>query len=105
MRPLAISTHSLCSAVGDGRLATLRALRARRSGLTRNDFGAAPLATWIGRVPGLEEQHLPPHLAEWDCRNNRLAWRGLLADGFIEAVQAARERYGGARVAVVVGTS
>ena len=56
MQPLAISTHSLCSAVGDGRLATLRALRERRSGLQRNDFGAAPLATWIGRVAGLEEQ-------------------------------------------------
>jgi 3-oxoacyl-[acyl-carrier-protein] synthase-1 len=105
MRPLAISTHSLCSAVGDGRLATLRALRERRSGLQRNDFGAAPLATWIGRVAGLEEQAVPPQLAQWDCRNNRLAWRGLLADGFVDAVAAARERHGPDRIAVVVGTS
>jgi 3-oxoacyl-[acyl-carrier-protein] synthase-1 len=105
MRPLAISTHSLCSAVGDGRLATLRALRERRSGLQRNDFGAAPLATWIGRVAGLEDQALPPQLAQWDCRNNRLAWRGLLADGFVDAVAAARERHGPERIAVVVGTS
>jgi 3-oxoacyl-[acyl-carrier-protein] synthase I len=105
MRPLAISTYSLCSAVGDGRLATLRALRERRSGLQRNDFGAAPLATWIGRVAGLEEQALPPQLAQWDCRNNRLAWRGLLADGFVDAVAAARERHGPDRIAVVVGTS
>jgi 3-oxoacyl-[acyl-carrier-protein] synthase I len=105
MRPLAISSHSLCSAVGDGRLATLRALRERRSGLQRNDFGAAPLATWIGRVAGLEEQALPPQLAQWDCRNNRLAWRGLLADGFADAVAAARERHGPDRIAVVVGTS
>ena len=67
-------------------VATLRALRERRSGLQRNDFGAAPLATWIGRVAGLEEQPLPRQLADWDCRNNRLAWRGLLADGFIDAV-------------------
>ena len=105
MRPLAISTYSLCSAVGDGRLATLRALRERRSGLQRNDFGVAPLATWIGRVAGLEEQALPPQLAQWDCRNNRLAWRGLLADGFVDAVAAARERHGPDRIAVVVGTS
>jgi 3-oxoacyl-[acyl-carrier-protein] synthase I len=105
MRPLAISNYSLCSAVGDGRLATLRALRERRSGLQRNDFGAAPLATWIGRVAGLEEQALPPQLAQWDCRNNRLAWRGLLADGFVDAVAAARERHGPDRIAVVVGTS
>jgi len=105
MRQLAITAYSLCSAVGDGRLATLRALRERRSGLRRNDFGTAPLATWIGRVAGLEEQALPPQLAEWDCRNNRLAWRGLLADGFSDAVAAARERYGSDRLAVVVGTS
>jgi 3-oxoacyl-[acyl-carrier-protein] synthase I len=105
MRPLAISNYSLCSAVGGGRLATLRALRERRSGLQRNDFGAAPLATWIGRVAGLEEQALPPQLAQWDCRNNRLAWRGLLADGFVDAVGAARERHGPDRIAVVVGTS
>lgn len=105
MQRLAISTYSLCSAVGDGRLAMLRALRERRSGLQRNDFGAAPLATWIGRVAGLEEQALPPQLAQWDCRNNRLAWRGLLADGFGDAVAAARERHGPGRIAVVVGTS
>jgi 3-oxoacyl-[acyl-carrier-protein] synthase I len=105
MRPLAITACSLCSAAGDGRAATLNALRERRSGLQRNDFGATPFATWIGRVAGLEEQALPPQLAAWDCRNNRLAWRGLLADDFIAAVEGARERYGSARVAVVVGTS
>lgn len=105
MRPLAITAYSLCSAAGDGQVATLRALRERRSGLRRNDFGTAPLATWIGRVAGLEEQALPAPLHEWDCRNNRLAWRGLVADGFTEAVAAARERCGNSRVAVVVGTS
>ncbi len=105
MQRLPITAYSLCSALGDGRLATVRALRERRSGLQRNDFGAAPLATWIGRVAGLEEQALPPPLAEWDCRNNRLAWRGLLADGFVEAVAAARERHGADRMAVVLGTS
>lgn len=105
MQRLPITAYSLCSAVGDGRPATLRALRARRSGLQRNDFGATPIATWIGRVAGLEEQPLPASLAQWDCRNNRLAWRGLLADRFSDAVAAARERYGRDRIAVVVGTS
>src|SRR5262249_3797175 len=105
MRPLAITAYSLCSAAGDGQVATLRALRERRTGLQPNDFGPTPLATWIGRVAGIEDQSLPQALAAWDCRNNRLAWRGLLPDGFIEAVAAARERYGSSRVAVVVGTS
>jgi 3-oxoacyl-[acyl-carrier-protein] synthase-1 len=104
-RPLRITAYTLCSAAGDGRAATLAALRQRRSGLTRNDFGPTPIPTWIGRVAGLEQQPLPEHFAEWDCRNNRLAWRGLLADGFLQAAEAARERYGADRVAVVVGTS
>jgi 3-oxoacyl-[acyl-carrier-protein] synthase-1 len=104
-RPLRITAYSLCSAAGDGQAATLAALRERRTGLTRNDFGPTPIATWIGRVPGLEEQALPADLANWDCRNNRLAWRGMVADGFIEAARAARDRYGAGRVAVVLGTS
>ena len=104
-RPLRITAYTLCSAAGDGRAATLAALRERRSGLTANDFGPTPIATWIGRVAGLEKQPLPAELAEWDCRNNRLAWRGLIADGFIDAAREARERYGADRIAVVVGTS
>lgn len=104
-RPLRVTAYTLCSAAGDGRAATLAALRERRSGLTANDFGPTPIATWIGRVTGLEEQTLPSEFAQWDCRNNRLAWRGLIADGFIDAARVARERYGADRVAVVVGTS
>jgi 3-oxoacyl-[acyl-carrier-protein] synthase-1 len=105
MRPLPITAYTLCSAAGDGREATLAALRGRASGLAPNDFGPSPIATWIGRVRGLEDEALPEEFAEWDCRNNRLAWRGLRGDGFIDAVRAARERYGAARVAVVLGTS
>lgn len=91
--------------MGEGRAQTARALRERRTGLRRNDFGKVVLPTFIGRVPGLEEQSLPPTLADWECRNNRLAWRGLLADGFRDAVLAARERHGVDRIAVVMGTS
>lgn len=104
-RPLRVTAHTVCTAAGTGNAATLDALAQRRSGLTRNDFGPSPLATWIGRVPGLEEAALPAAWSEWECRNNRLAWRGLVADGFNERVAAARERYGAARVAVVIGTS
>src|SRR5687767_11031052 len=104
-RPLRVTAYTLCSAAGDGRAATLQALRERRSGLVANDFGPTPIPTWIGRVPGLEQQPLPEQFAAWDCRNNRLAWRGLLADEFVNAADAARKRYGADRVAVVVGTS
>jgi 3-oxoacyl-[acyl-carrier-protein] synthase-1 len=104
-RPLRVTAYTVCTAAGTGRAATLSALAERRSGLTRNDFGPSPLATWIGRVPGLEDEALPAAWAQWECRNNRLAWRGLVADDFAEAVAAARERYGAERIAVVIGTS
>jgi 3-oxoacyl-[acyl-carrier-protein] synthase-1 len=104
-QPLRITAYTVCSAAGDGCEQTLDALHERRSGLTSNDFGASPISTFIGRVAGLEEQPLPAALADWDCRNNRLAWRGLNADRFIDAADAARERYGVDRVAVIVGTS
>src|SRR5690606_22793518 len=105
VKPLRITAYTLSSSAGHGREQTLAHLHERRSGLTLNDFGATPLATWIGRVAGLESDPLPKRFAKWDCRNNRLAWRGLTADGFISSVLAARERYGPDRVAVIVGTS
>jgi 3-oxoacyl-[acyl-carrier-protein] synthase-1 len=104
-RPLRVTAYTVCTAAGTGRAATLSALAERRSGLTPNDFGPSPLATWIGRVPGLEDEALPAEWAQWECRNNRLAWRGLVADDFVAAVAAARERYGAERIAVVIGTS
>lgn len=108
--PLQISAYTATSAVGVGKTPLLDALENSRSGLRPNDFGALPasgqrLPTWIGRVDGLEELRLPESLASWDCRNNRLAWLGLQADGFAEAVAAARARYGPSRVAVILGTS
>ncbi|KQX38543.1 3-oxoacyl-ACP synthase [Variovorax sp. Root434] len=105
MSPLQISAYTATSAVGVGKEVLADALAHSRSGLRANDFGDAPLPTWIGRVDGLEEIRLPESLAHWDCRNNRLAWLGLQADGFLEAVAAAREKYGASRVALILGTS
>ncbi|HSQ71656.1 MAG TPA: beta-ketoacyl-ACP synthase [Rubrivivax sp.] len=103
--PLRVTCYTAVSALGAGRHAHLRALLESRSGLRRNDFTDTPLETWIGRVDGLEQAALPAGFAEWDCRNNRLAWMALQADGFMAAVDKARLRHGADRVALVVGTS
>lgn len=105
IQPLKISAFTATSAVGVGNASLLAALENSRSGLRANDFGPTPLPTWIGRVDGLEDLRLPQPLADWDCRNNRLAWLGLQADGFMEAVAAARERHGPTRIALILGTS
>ena len=103
--PLRISAYTATAATGVGKAALHDALRARRSGLRPNDFGDAPLPTHIGRVAGLEDAPLPAAFAQWECRNNRLAWLALRADGFLDAARAAREKYGASRVAVILGTS
>ncbi len=103
--PIRVSAYTVTTAAGAGKAALLAAMREHRSALTANDFGPQPLPTWIGRVGGVESSPLPRPLADWECRNNRLAWLGLRGDGFLDAVLQARERYGAARVAVVLGTS
>ncbi|MEI7035394.1 beta-ketoacyl-[acyl-carrier-protein] synthase family protein [Fulvimonas yonginensis] len=103
--PLAVSAFTASSALGHGLAAHSAALEQARSGLRANDFSSAPLACWIGRVDGVEQAALPPAFARWECRNNRLAWLGLNQDGFLDAVAAARTRYGKARIALLLGTS
>ena len=105
MKPLAISASTLTTAVGAGREATLAALRAQRTGLAPVRFEQLPLSTWTGEVEGVDAIALPDGLAEFDCRNNRLAWLGLQCDGFVDAVSAARTRWGAGRVGVFLGTS
>ncbi len=102
--PVRVAAYTATSAIGSGKAAMLEALRTHRSALRPNDFGPDPLETFIGRVDGIA-QPLPDRLVAWDCRNHRIAWQGLNTDGFIEAADAARARFGAARVAVIVGTS
>ncbi|MGH8077777.1 MAG: beta-ketoacyl synthase N-terminal-like domain-containing protein, partial [Lysobacter sp.] len=110
MSPLAVRAYTATTALGRGRQAQADALRERRGGLRRYDFGPLtdgqqPLACWIGRVDGLEDIALPAELSGWDCRNNRLAWLALQHDGIADALDTVVARYGADRVAVVVGTS
>lgn len=102
--PLRVVAWTATTALGRGREALAAALHDGRSGLRPQDFDpGAP--GWIGRVEGLESLALPTRLARWDCRNNRLAWLALQADGLLEAVRAAGARHGAHRVAVLLGTS
>jgi 3-oxoacyl-[acyl-carrier-protein] synthase I len=105
MQPLSLTASTTVSALGAGREALRAALHERRGGLRPSDFPGGPEGIWVGRVPGVEEVALPPGLAGYACRNNRLAEMALATDGFADAVRGARERYGAERVAVCLGTS
>ena len=105
MSPLAIPAFTATTALGRGRDVQAEALRQRRGGLRRNDFEGGALDAWIGRVDGLESAPLPPQFAQWECRNNRLAWLALQQDGMLDAIGGLRGRHGAERVALVLGTS
>lgn len=105
MNPLWLSRFTATSSIGRGLDQTLAALRQRHSGLAPCAFDTVDLATFIGEVAGVDAVQLPAHLADFDCRNNRLALLGLMQDGFAEAVRAASAKYGAQRIGVFIGTS
>jgi 3-oxoacyl-[acyl-carrier-protein] synthase I len=105
MKALALSSFTATSAIGRGLEATLQSLRVRRSGLAPCGFETVTLDTCVGEVAGVDAAALPSPLAEFDCRNNRLAWLALAPDGFAAAVAASAARHGQGRIGVFLGTS
>ncbi|HTE14047.1 MAG TPA: beta-ketoacyl synthase N-terminal-like domain-containing protein, partial [Burkholderiales bacterium] len=105
MKPLLLSRFTTTSCIGRGLAQTLDALRQRRGGLMPCTFDTVNLATYTGEVAGVDGVQLPAHLANFDCRNNRLALLGLQQDGFADAVRTAIAKYGAQRVGVFLGTS
>ena len=102
---LALSHYTTVNALGDGLSASLQALQEGRTGLSPCDFEEFVLDTWIGRVKGLESDPLTGSMQKFDCRNNRLARRGLESDAFKSAVDQAKANYGADRIGVFIGTS
>jgi 3-oxoacyl-[acyl-carrier-protein] synthase-1 len=113
MPPLVVVAHTASCAAGAGMAALAEALRIHTSGLQPLHTDAPPAwagtacvpMAWVGALDDLAARRLPTPLAPWDCRPTRLAWQALQQDGFTQAVDAARSRWGAARVGLVLGTS
>jgi 3-oxoacyl-[acyl-carrier-protein] synthase-1 len=105
VRPLVISALAIVNCLGRGLEAVATALRERRSGLAPCAFDTVALDTYVGEVEGLDRYRVDASLADYDCRNNRLAQLTLEQDGFPEAVARARKAYGARRIGVIMGTS
>jgi 3-oxoacyl-[acyl-carrier-protein] synthase-1 len=103
--PLVLRSFTATSAIGRGLAATLESLHGQRSGLAPCRFETVSLDTCVGEVAGVDAVALPRELAEFECRNNRLAWLALGEDGFTEAVAESAGRHGRRRVGVFLGTS
>ena len=105
MKPLLLSHFTATSCIGRGLDQTLDALRRGRCGLAPCAFETVDLDTFVGEVAGVDDVQLPPHLAAFDCRNNRLAQLAFSQDNFAAAVRAAAAKYGHQRIGVFIGTS
>ncbi len=106
MTPLKLTNYTLTTALGKGVKPNWHGLRDGASGLQPCRFFAiSDLQTWVGEVEGVDAIALPESLAEYDCRNNRLAAMTLQQDGFEDAIKKAIEHYGASRIAVFIGTS
>ena len=85
--PLRITAYTATTAAGAGKAALLAALRDGRSGLHAERLRADAAADLDRpRRRPRRRRRCRSRCADWDCRNNRLAWLGLHGDGFIDAV-------------------
>ena len=98
-------SYTAVTGLGRGVDALADALAQRRSALAPCRFETVQLNTMVAEVEGLDAEPLRADLAAFECRNNRLAQLALEQDGFADAVRAARERHGAARIGVFLGTS
>jgi 3-oxoacyl-[acyl-carrier-protein] synthase I len=105
VQPLFLNRYAIASSAGVGLGATAKALGDMRSGLAPCAFETVRLDTFVGQITDALLVPVRADLADFDCRNNRIAQLCLQRDGFDESVMAAREKYGPARIGVFVGTS
>jgi 3-oxoacyl-[acyl-carrier-protein] synthase-1 len=105
MTPLVLTHFTATSSIGRGLRESLATIEAQRTGLAPCRFETIVLDTYVGEVAGVDEERIPAALAEFNCRNNRLAQLGLNQDGFLAAVENLARRWGRQRIGVFLGTS
>jgi 3-oxoacyl-[acyl-carrier-protein] synthase-1 len=101
VHPIAILDYSLCCALGMTKQRAAHALLASESGLRPSPF-ALPFPTLCGQVPEALAP-LPEKLSRFETRQARLALAALTP--IAATVRRSVERFGGHRVAWVLGSS
>lgn len=102
---IVIVDYDATCAAGGGMAAIRTALSSQRSGLRPNDFPGCDLPTWIGRVAAIDDYVFPARLATWQSRNNALIALGLQQGTLLQSLAKLIERFGSARIGVVMGSS
>jgi len=105
VQPLFLNHYAIASSAGVGLDSMVQALGEMRSGLAPCAFETVRLGTFVGQIADSMLAPVRSDLAQFDCRNNRIAQLCLQQGEFERSVMAAREKYGPARIGVFVGTS
>ena len=100
---LQLSALGIVNALGQGkRVVADRLFGDAGSALIPRDDLIPGATAWVGAVTAPLPE-IPAALQRYDCRNNRLALAAL--DEIAPEIEAARGRYSGERIAVILGTS
>ena len=104
IHPARICAYTLTTTLGHGCDPHIDSLAAMRTGLKLAKLDDCSVS-WLGIVAGLDDHRIDAGLAEYDCRNNRLADLALNGDDFTAQVNKAVLRHGPHRVGIFLGTS
>ena len=94
--------YNSCSAAGINITELRNALGSYQSGLVKNCIPGSDIETWIGKVADVDAMN---DLGEWQSRNNALAALGLEQGTLKATIANITQRYGAARVGLVMGSS
>lgn len=97
--------HESTSAAGVGRAALARSLREQASGLVPNNIPHSSLATWIGRVPAIDDYDWTESQRRWQSRNNALAAIGLEQGTLKATLDRVKRAFTSDRIGIVMGSS
>lgn len=101
--PTYVTAFTLTSALGVGNQATLQSLKSGTSGLRPHSMGELG-HTWFGFVDSAAQRPVTGALAHYDNPCTRMVQTALEQDGFAEAVERAKRKYGANRIGCFLGT-
>ena len=106
MQPLTLTAMTTANPLGLGLAATWDGLRHDRHGYYGPTILRMPRSRpGLDESMGLETEPITGALAEFDCRNNRLALAGLRQDEFERSRLPRARTYGPDRIGVLIGTT
>lgn len=105
LRDVVVIDYEASCAAGVGLQAIRTAIATGSSGLTPNAFVGSDLKTWIGHIPLLDNYSWPALEQSWQSRNNALIDLALRQGTLLKSLKQLQEKYGSARIGIVMGSS